>query len=78
MSSKFINSFEKKVVDFVKKEKLIKKGDKIAVAASGGKDSATVLYILNKYFPDVEAITIDAYIGNYTKENLVNLKCILF
>ena len=53
---------------------LINKKDKILVACSGGKDSTTVLYILNKLGYKPGAITIDATIGNYTKQNLKNIK----
>ncbi len=67
-------SIEQKVKDTIKKYKLFKKKDKIAVAASGGKDSATALYILKKLGYNVTALTVDALIGNYTKENLENLR----
>jgi uncharacterized protein (TIGR00269 family) len=53
---------------------LFGRDDKIAVAVSGGKDSTVCLYILKKLGYDVEAVTIDAAIGNYTKENLDNIK----
>ncbi len=71
----FVKYFEKKVVNTIKRFKLISSKDKVFVAVSGGKDSTVVLYILNKYFPKkVNAITINALIGNYSLENLKNIK----
>ena len=71
---KFMESFEKKARQTIRKYKLFGRKDKIAVAVSGGKDSTVLLYILKKMGYDVEGITIDAVIGNYTKQNLANLK----
>jgi uncharacterized protein (TIGR00269 family) len=70
----FEDLFEKKVDDTIKRFKLFKKTDRILVACSGGKDSTAVLYILKKLGYNVQALTIDALIGNYTKQNLENLK----
>jgi len=75
-NSDFVKYFEKKVRSTIRKYKLFKKDDKIAVAVSGGKDSTVCLYVLNMIGYDVEAITIDAAIGNYTKTNLENLKSV--
>jgi uncharacterized protein (TIGR00269 family) len=72
--SKFMRNVEKKVLDTIKKYKMFDRKDKIGVAVSGGKDSTVCLYILKKLGLDVEAITVDAVIGNYTKENVQNLK----
>lgn len=65
---------EQKVAKTVKKYDLIGKDNKVLVACSGGKDSTTVLYILKKLGYNVSAITVDALIGNYTKQNLKNIK----
>jgi len=70
----FRNYFEKKVIRTILKFGLFSKKDRIAVAVSGGKDSTTCLYVLKKLGYPVEAITVDALIGNYTKKNLENLR----
>ena len=66
--------FEKKLEDTIKKYKLFSKKEKILVAASGGKDSSSLLYALKKLGYKIEAITVDAVIGNYTKDNLERLR----
>ncbi len=70
----FLSFVEGKVRNAIKKYKLFSKNDKIAVAASGGKDSTALLYILKKLGYKVEAITVDSHIGCYTQENLENLR----
>lgn len=71
--SKFTRQFEQRVKKTIEKYKLFSKKDKILVACSGGKDSNVILYMLKKLGYNVEAITVDAVIGNYTKKNLKNL-----
>ena len=66
----FIRDFERRVKYSIKKYKMIKSGDKIAVALSGGKDSVVLTYILHKIYgkrKDIEivAITIDEGIKGY-------------
>ncbi|MBL7206133.1 MAG: TIGR00269 family protein [Candidatus Aenigmarchaeota archaeon] len=70
----FIYSFENEVNATIKKYKLLKKNEKTLVACSGGKDSITVLYILNKLGYNPEALIIDLHIGKYSDDNLKNLK----
>jgi uncharacterized protein (TIGR00269 family) len=67
-------NIETKVLKTIKEYSLFSKKDKILVACSGGKDSTTLLYILNKLGYKPEAITVDVLIGGYTKQNLENLK----
>ena len=70
----FIESIEKKVIRTVKKEHLLDKGDKVLVALSGGKDSVTVLEILNSFremnIIDICAVTVDEGIANYRQEGV--------
>jgi uncharacterized protein (TIGR00269 family) len=70
----FIESIEKKVIQTIKKEKLLEKGDKVLVALSGGKDSVTTLEILNSYrernIIDICAVTVDEGIANYRQDGV--------
>lgn len=66
----FVRSIEKKVKRAVRLNKMLERGDRVAVALSGGKDSSAALYILNQIVsqrPDMEifAISIDEGIGPY-------------
>ncbi|MCX8158185.1 MAG: TIGR00269 family protein [Candidatus Diapherotrites archaeon] len=64
----FCYFFEKRVRRTIRMNKLIEGREKIAVALSGGKDSITVLYILNKIFGksnEIVAIIVDEGIGEY-------------
>jgi len=71
---KFKEKFEKNIRETIRRYNLIQKNDKIIVACSGGKDSTTVLYLLEKFGYNVEALIIDLLIGNYSKKNLENIK----
>jgi uncharacterized protein (TIGR00269 family) len=70
----FIAAFEQRVRDTIRDFGLIDRQEKIFVAASGGKDSTVLLYVLKKFGYDVEAITINAHIGCYSDASLDNLK----
>jgi len=74
----FFESIEKQVEGTIKKYSLIQKNDHIVVAVSGGKDSLTVLYILNKfkekYSYTITALAIDEGIANYRNTTLETLK----
>lgn len=73
---KFMDYFEKKIRKTIRDYKLFTPRDKISVAVSGGKDSTVCLYVLKKLGYNVSGITIDAHIGNYTKDNLDNIKSV--
>ncbi|RLG70021.1 MAG: hypothetical protein DRO04_02490 [Candidatus Iainarchaeum archaeon] len=66
----FAEKFEEKVRETIKQYKLLQKEEKVAVAISGGKDSATALYLLKKFGYAAEALFIDLRIENYSEENL--------
>lgn len=75
----FIKYFERKVLGLIKEYKLIERNDKVGIAVSGGKDSLTVLNILNmlknkiKIF-EIEAIAIDEGIKDYRDKTLEHAK----
>ncbi len=82
----FNRYFEKKVRKTIRIYKLIDKKDVIGVAASGGKDSMSTLYILNKILKPqnikVMALAIDegiegyrnlTFLKNFCKENKIDL-----
>lgn len=71
---KFIEGIDRKVRKTIAKYKLLTPEDKIIVAVSGGKDSTVCLHVLKKLGYNVEAVTIDVNIGDYTKKNLSNIK----
>jgi tRNA-5-methyluridine54 2-sulfurtransferase len=77
----FLNYFEKKVFKTINKYKLVSRDDVVCVAASGGKDSLTVLYLLKKYFEknnfdikNLSALSIDEGIKGYRNVTLQHLQ----
>lgn len=70
----FIEYFEEKVKNTIDEFKLVSKGEEIAVACSGGKDSTTILYLLKKFHSKVVALAIDEGIEGYRDKTLVDLK----
>ncbi|MFH1072589.1 MAG: TIGR00269 family protein [Nanoarchaeota archaeon] len=70
----FIAYFERKVLSTIKKYRLCRKQDRICVAASGGKDSTALLFILRKHFPHVSALAIDEGIRGYRSQTLADLR----
>jgi len=77
----FISYFEEKVFKTINKYKLINRSDKICVAASGGKDSLTVLYLTKKYCEkysiptqSIFALVIDEGIENYRAKTVTDLE----
>jgi uncharacterized protein (TIGR00269 family) len=64
---------EKKVVETIRKYKLIGKKDKVVVALSGGKDSTSIVYILKKLGYDVHGLMIDLYLGGWSRVHNDNM-----
>ncbi|MDD9953887.1 MAG: 7-cyano-7-deazaguanine synthase [Candidatus Woesearchaeota archaeon] len=70
----FLADFEQKVKDTIERFQLLQKGQKIAVAASGGKDSLTIMVLLKKWYENVTAITIDEGIEGYRAKTMEDLQ----
>ena len=76
----FINYFEDKVFKTIRRFSLFSLDDKLVVAASGGKDSITVLYLTHKYLKkknlqkNVEALAIDEGIADYRDHTISFLR----
>ena len=70
----FSRSLHEKVAKTISKYSMIRHGDRIAVAVSGGKDSLSLLHIMNmlckKHGSTVCAVTIDEGIDGYRDESL--------
>ncbi|MDP3734064.1 MAG: TIGR00269 family protein [Nanoarchaeota archaeon] len=77
----FIDHFESKVFKTINRFQLIGRNEKICVAASGGKDSLTVLYLTKKYLQEnniplqnLFALVVDEGIQNYREHTIVDLE----
>ena len=70
----FIKYFEKKVYKTITTYKMIEPGEHLGVGVSGGKDSITCLYLLNKFFEKkgnkITAIAINEGIHGYRDATL--------
>lgn len=78
--SHFLHFFEERVFSTINKYQMIQRGDKIAVAVSGGKDSLTVLYLTKKYLnkysvpAELQAVAINEGIAGYREKTLKDLE----
>ncbi len=74
----FFDYFESKVFRTINKYRLFNREDKVCVATSGGKDSMSLLYVVNKYCKKrgikFFSLAIDEGINGYRNEALDNLK----
>jgi uncharacterized protein (TIGR00269 family) len=68
-----MEKIEKTINETIKKYNLLSKKDKIVVAVSGGKDSTVSLFALEKLGYDIQALSIDVGVGEYSKKNLENI-----
>lgn len=68
----FNKFFERRVFETVEKYRMFRVGDYIGVGLSGGKDSAALLYVLKKIYPDKEyvAIHLNHGIGEYSRDSM--------
>lgn len=64
-SAHFSSRFEKKVAKTITKYKMFTKRERIIVAASGGKDSLALLFILKRQGYNVSALAVDEGISGY-------------
>lgn len=69
----FIEDFETQAHNTIQQYNLIREGETICVAASGGKDSLALLHILSQKYP-VEALCVDEGIPGYRDETIRDLK----
>jgi tRNA(Ile)-lysidine synthase TilS/MesJ len=69
----FIQDFETRVWDAINKYKMILPGDDVCVGVSGGKDSMSLLFLLNKKY-EVTALCIDEGIHGYREKTLLHLR----
>ena len=74
MKDNFTKKFENEVRSTIERYKLAGKRDRILVAVSGGKDSTTTLYLLKKFGYNAEALHINLLMGEWSKQNLRNVK----
>ena len=75
----FIEYFENKVFKTIRQFRLVDKEENLGVALSGGKDSLTILHILDKLSKEnpkikVNAIAIDEGIAGYRDKTLITAK----
>ena len=74
----FNESIFEKVKKTISKYDMLHYGDKVGVAVSGGKDSTSLLYILNSIMKghgsELYALTIDEGIEGYREESVRTLK----
>jgi uncharacterized protein (TIGR00269 family) len=74
-SAHFIEGVEHRVAETITGRRMIVKGDSVAVALSGGKDSTALLMILSRVLPSIAdvplvAITVDEGISGYREETI--------
>ena len=67
----FVDFYERKVENFIRKHRLLRPGERVFVAVSGGKDSASCLAVLKRlserFAVDLSAFHINLGIGDYSR-----------
>lgn len=74
-SRHFSEDVERKIKRDIRKHGMVRRGDRVAIALSGGKDSTVLTHVLHKIFSareDIElvAVTIDEGIAGYREKTL--------
>lgn len=76
----FIEDFERRVAETVRMSGMVRNGERIAVAVSGGKDSTALLLVLKKILADrnveLVAVTVDEGIAGYRDDTIRAAKSI--
>lgn len=76
----FIEDFERKAAKTVRKNGIVRNGERIAVAVSGGKDSTALLLVLKKIVAGssakLVAVTVDEGIAGYRDDTVKAAKSI--
>lgn len=76
----FIEDFERRVAGTVEKNGMVKDGERILMAVSGGKDSTALLFCLHRILAgrDVEmvAVTVDEGIAGYRDDTITAARAI--
>jgi uncharacterized protein (TIGR00269 family) len=67
----FVLWIEKRVMETIKKFKMIKHTDKVLVAVSGGKDSLNIWHILNKLGYDTDGFYVNLGIDEYSEKSKI-------
>ncbi len=74
----FIQDFEGRMVQTIVVNRMIEKGERIAVAVSGGKDSTALLFGLSRVLAEKEvemlAVTVDEGIAGYRDDTILAAK----
>jgi uncharacterized protein (TIGR00269 family) len=72
--SHFIEDFERRAAETIQKNAMVKDGERIALAVSGGKDSTALLLCLHKILADWDmeliAVTVDEGIAGYRDDTI--------
>ncbi|PIN80736.1 hypothetical protein COV11_03425 [Candidatus Woesearchaeota archaeon CG10_big_fil_rev_8_21_14_0_10_30_7] len=74
LDESFINKIDDQIKSTIETYNLFEKTDKLLVAVSGGKDSTVLVHVLKKLGYSFECVTVDAHIGCYTEQNLLNIR----
>ena len=76
----FIQDFERRVAQTVQRNSMVKDGERIAVAVSGGKDSTALLFCLHKILAkrnvELVAVTVDEGIAGYRDDTITAARAI--